>query len=111
MKYSLRVNGIGRCETLDEDISQSLQIILFTPKGNRIYHADYGCDAMSYIDRPIWALQQLMVDIAKQVSRYEPRVVLERVEPHVKESKISIKLTYSVISELNNRARTITLKS
>lgn len=96
--FSIRLNGDGRCETLEEDISQSLRLILFTPKGTRIYQPEYGCDAMSYIDRPIWTLQQLIVDIAKQVAKYETRITLERVEPCINDMKISIKLAYTVKS-------------
>ena len=77
--YAIKLNGDGRCKTLLEDIQQSLKILLNTPKGTRIYDPDYGCDAMAYVDRPQWEMQMLMVEITKQVKRYEPRIELQQI--------------------------------
>ncbi|MBE8578712.1 GPW/gp25 family protein [Vibrio sp. OPT18] len=74
--YAIRLNGEGRCETLKEDVLQSLKILLHTPKGTRIYDPEYGCDAMSYVDRPQWEMSSLMVEITKQVNKYEKRITL-----------------------------------
>lgn len=98
--YAIKLNGDGRCKTLIEDIQQSLKILISTPKGTRIFDANYGCDAMAYVDRPQWSMQMLMVDITKQVKRYEPRIELHQiyiVNADTENGAFAIKATFTVI--------------
>ncbi|MBE8578641.1 GPW/gp25 family protein [Vibrio sp. OPT18] len=79
MIYSLKLGSQGRNTDLIADIKQSLYMIVFTSKGERIYLPDYGADALSYIDKPIWVAQSLQVGIAESVAKYEKRVRLDEV--------------------------------
>ncbi|EMD1175053.1 GPW/gp25 family protein [Vibrio harveyi] len=97
--YAIRLNGEGRCESLYEDILQSLKILILTPKGTRIFDPEYGCDAMSYTDRPQWEMSTLMVEITKQVAKYEKRVTLAQIyaTPSAMEGgQFSIKATFTI---------------
>lgn len=80
MIYSLKLGGSGRNTTLLDDIKQSLYLIIFTSKTERIMTPDYAADALSYLDKPMWAMSKLQVGIAESVAKYETRVRLESVE-------------------------------
>ncbi len=109
--YAIKLNGTGRCKTLLEDILQSIKILLNTPKGSRIYDPDYGCDAMAYVDRPQWEMQMLMVEITKQVKKYEPRIELKQIfilGSEIEQGKFTIKGSFTVI-ETNETYQEVSL--
>jgi len=65
----------------DEDIKQSLKILLLTAPGERVMHPEFGCGIRSMVfdtmnTGTITAIQDL---IQRAVLFFEPRVVLERV--------------------------------
>lgn len=100
MIYSTILYSSGRNATLKGDIKQSLFLIIFTGKGERIYLPDYGADALSYIDKPQWEWQRLIVSIAESVKKYEPRVSvdsLEVVSSSLKDGIIAIKAVYEIL--------------
>lgn len=101
MIYSTTLYGKGRNTTLKEDIKQSLFLIIFTGKGERIYLPGYGADALSYLDKPQWEWQRLIVSIAESVKKYEARVSidsLEVVSSSLKDGIIAIQAVYEIIS-------------
>lgn len=100
--YAIKLGGSGRIHDLLEDIQQSLKIIIYTPKGTRIYDPIYGCDALSYIDRPQWEMQKLMIDIANQIEKYEKRIHLQEIYPqqsNIEKGQFSIKATFKLLSD------------
>lgn len=99
--YAIKLGG-GRCQNVLDDIQQSLRIIIYTPKGVRIYDPDYGCDALAYIDRPQWEMQRLMIDITNQVAKYEKRIQLQEIYPQlsdIKNGQFYIKATFILLSD------------
>ncbi|ANS86931.1 hypothetical protein VSVS12_03222 [Vibrio scophthalmi] len=111
MKYAIRLDGEGRCQTLKEDVLQSLKVLLHTPKGTRIYDPEYGCDAMSYVDRPQWEMSKLMVDITRQVKKYEPRIEMSQIFVVASEmalGQFSIRATFTLL-ETGEQFREISL--
>ena len=66
----------------DEDIQQSLEILLLTAQGERVMHPEFGCGIRSMVfdtmdTATITAIQDL---IRRAVLFFEPRVVLEQVK-------------------------------
>lgn len=101
MIYSTVLYGEGRNTALKEDIKQSLFLIIFTGKGERIYLPDYGADALSYLDKPQWEQQRLIVSIAESVRKYEPRVSVDSIDvvsSSLKDGIISIQAVYEIVS-------------
>lgn len=80
MIYSIKLGAEGRNRDLIADIKQSLYMIVFTSKTERIYLPDYGADALSYLDKPLWVTQSLQVGIAENVAKYEKRIRLDEVD-------------------------------
>ncbi|MEK2038090.1 GPW/gp25 family protein [Vibrio parahaemolyticus] len=80
MIYSLKLGGEGRNATLLDDIKQSLYMIIYTSKTERIYLPDYAADALAYLDKPMWFMSKLQVAIAESVAKYEKRITLDSVK-------------------------------
>ncbi len=84
-----------------DDIKQSLWVLLFTSKGERIYQPDYGVGVLDYIDRPHYQAQRLMVDIAEAVDVFETRVKLSKLDilpTDLNQGRITVVLTCIVIA-------------
>lgn len=68
--------------TLEEDIVQSLIILLGTTPGERPMRPDYGCDLHRYLfeelDDSLCRYLRNLIQIA--INRYEPRIELNSVE-------------------------------
>lgn len=66
----------------EDDVRESLEILLSTRVGERLMHPDYGCNLdemiFEYMDLSMQTYIRDMVETA--IVMYEPRVVLENVE-------------------------------
>ena len=65
----------------EEDIRQSLEILLGTTPGERVHRYDFGCGIRRFAYEPMTLTTQTIMRevIEKSVLLFEPRVVLERV--------------------------------
>ena len=66
----------------EQDISQSLKIILSTSLNERIMHADFGCELSQYLFEEI---DQSMVNglrgvVSDAILNHEPRIRVEEIE-------------------------------
>lgn len=60
-------------ETVAEEVTQNVAVILATPKGSVPLDRDFGLD-FNLVDKPEPRAKALMaVEIVRQVTRYEPR--------------------------------------
>lgn len=94
----------------EEDIRQSLHILLSTTPGERVNRYDYGCPLHRYAFEPIdmQISLQMQADITRSVTLYEPRVELEDItfEPRPTEALLLIRLTYIII-RTNSRSNIV----
>jgi phage baseplate assembly protein W len=86
-----------------EDIQQSLLILLSTAQGERIMREDFGCDLQSFMYEEISQslINSLTLIITNAVLYYETRIVLNSVdidESGQYQGLINIKLDYTVRS-------------
>ena len=65
----------------EEDIYQSLMIILKTAPGERIHRFDFGCGINRYVhEEMILTVQTMMKDVIyRAILMYEPRVTLDNI--------------------------------
>ncbi len=85
----------------EEDIRQSLLLLLSTTPGERIMRPKYGCDLMSVVfNRLTAATESQIVDmVTMAVLRFEPRVTLEEVRVEASPAHygmIRIQLDYTI---------------
>ncbi len=84
----------------EEDICQSLEILLSTEVGERVMQPGYGCNMNRLVFEPMdTSLQAYMQDLIRIAILYhEPRILLDNVilEPQVNEGRIDICLEYTI---------------
>ena len=77
MSYGMKLHNQGINLTLLEDVKDSLELLIFTPKGQRIYDPNYGTLLFSYLDKPIEFIKsRLIANISDAIFSYEPRIEL-----------------------------------
>lgn len=94
----------------EENIRQSLQILLSTSPGERVNRYDYGCPIQKYVFEILDVTTQTLLaeEIKKSVTLYEPRIDLDSVTFEVEQEKgiLLIKLEY-VIHQTNRRSNMV----
>ena len=87
----------------DQDIRESLFLLMSTNPGERVTNPKYGCDLHRFAFRPIDKdMEDLMEEIIRRaVKRYEPRVEVESVlfdTTSELEGLIEVTLSYRIIT-------------
>ncbi len=85
----------------EEDIDESLRILLSTRPGERVMHPSYGCglNAMVFETINSSAVTEIRDIIERAVLFFEPRITLERVDVNTEEAlegRLDITLDYTV---------------
>ena len=94
----------------EEDIRQSLHILLSTSIGERVMQPEYGCNLKDYIFEPLSSsvIGYIKDRVENAILYYEPRIVLENIEVSAQDStdliegRFVISVDY-VIPETNSR--------
>lgn len=88
----------------EEDIRQSLNILLSTTLGERVMQPRYGCDLTNYVFETMNSsvIGYLKDRVKNAILYYEPRIVAEKIEVTAAESfdliegKFTISIDYSI---------------
>ena len=88
----------------EEDIRQSLHILLSTSLGERVMQPDYGCNLQDYVFESLnsTTIGYIKERVANSILYYEPRIVAEQIEVTSEgsndnlEGRFLIKITYSI---------------
>jgi phage baseplate assembly protein W len=99
-----KVTGTVEMVSDEEDIRQSLNILLSTSLGERVMQPDYGCNLNDYIFESLnsTTIGYIKERVANSILYYEPRIVVERIEVTNAGSednlagRFLIELTYSI---------------
>lgn len=102
--------GVAMAEE-EEDIRQSLRILLSTVPDERIFRPEYGCNTKNWVFSKMNATQITLMtdDIEQAILAGEPRILLEKIEINeVKaiEGYLEIHLFYQV-KETNSRSNMV----
>jgi len=97
-KYSKTIQMVEN----EEDILESIGILLSTEPGERVMLEDYGAAMSQLMFEPLdTRLSAYMESLIKDaITRHEPRVQLEKVKltPYPEEGKIDIAVEYMVVT-------------
>ncbi|MCX9039373.1 GPW/gp25 family protein [Citrobacter portucalensis] len=86
----------GRVSGID-DISQSILIILGTPRGSDPLRPEFGSDLNRYIDWPVdRALPHVIRESVEAIRRWELRCQLDRIEPVIDGEHLTLRVHWSV---------------
>ena len=85
----------------EEDIGESLRILLSTRPGERVMQPDYGCGLHAMVFEAIdeSTVTELKDIIERAVLFYEPRITLENIDVDTEdelEGRLKIQLNYTV---------------
>ncbi len=98
-------NGVRMVEA-EDDIRESLRILLSTQVGERLLAPRYGCDLMKFVFEPLTATMATYIKelVRTAVLYFEPRVIVERINLSVDSiaGRLDIELEY-VIPATNTR--------
>jgi phage baseplate assembly protein W len=85
----------------DDNVEQSLRILLLTDLGERVMRSDFGCRAPRLVFAPgsVQSLGLLETTIREAVRDWEPRIDLEDVRAEVDlddETRVTVNISYLV---------------
>jgi phage baseplate assembly protein W len=82
--FPLRVDGAGRMAWSrgEDNVRQSIRILLLTEPGERLMREEYGCGLRRFLFEPNTpATRQLIQDrISRAIGRWEPRASVDNVQ-------------------------------
>ncbi|MGH2457767.1 MAG: GPW/gp25 family protein [Chloroflexota bacterium] len=83
LSFPPRVGADGRLSwsTGDDNVRESIQIILLTEPGERLMREQFGCGLRQYLFEPntVATRQQIRDRIVQAIGRWEPRVAVQDV--------------------------------
>ena len=99
-EFHRRAKGV-QLVSEDEDIQESLKILLFTAPGERMMYPAYGCDlkGMVFEHMSDSTVTELIDIIERAILFFEPRITLNAVEVNTNElydGKLFIHLDYTI---------------
>jgi len=102
-KFPIRIDEEGSFSLSkhEEDIKESIIIILKTIKGERFNHPDFGSGVYNYLFSPInrSAISLIKEEVQNSLKKYEPRIDVEAVNIQTEEvGKLLIYIEYTVRS-------------
>ncbi len=101
--YAIKINGNGRCQSLVEDIFQSIKIILLTRKGEKIHDPDFGCGVWDELDRPHTRAPYIVKEVYKALRKYEPRIEVLSVVPKMLDvGRLEVEIEF-IIKDTNQK--------
>lgn len=96
--------------TYEQDIKQSLCVLLSTTPGERVNRYEYGCPLSRYAFEPMTTevMARMRNDITRAILLFEPRIELEEVsfEEQAEKGVLLIQLTYTIV-HTNSRSNMV----
>ncbi len=110
-KFPVRLTHSGEFELskYEEDIKESILIILKTAKGERFLHPDFGCGIYDYVFSSINStnLSLMQTEVENALKLYEPRIDVEKVKATPQdENLVLIEIDY-VVRSTNSRRNVV----
>jgi phage baseplate assembly protein W len=94
-------DGATAMSAYEQDIKESLRIILGTERGERLMRADFGAGLRSFVFGVLsqTTLQQIQTRVRESLVKWEPRIDVEQVSTTIdptERSVLLIEITYRV---------------
>ena len=76
------VNGELHYPSLEDSIKHAIRIILLTPKGGLLMHANFGAGLSTYLHQPNQLITRRRIQdaIIDSINKWEPRIILDSVD-------------------------------
>lgn len=110
LRFPLQINQQGNLDLSAEEqnIRESIYLILLTQWGERVYRPDFGCRLSELNYAPInqQTLMLMRIYVQEALEIWEPRIVVEQVltEPDSTQGKVDITIIYSLQTTYERRS-------
>lgn len=105
--WQYKLNQIGSVAEGAEDINQCIEIILSTRKGSVPHRPTFGSEIYKYVDYPInEAIPNIVRETTDAIILWETRINVNSVSVDINESKITVKVEWS-LKESKIKGKTI----
>lgn len=111
LSFPLRVDAMGRLELVsaDQDIQQSIAIILGTRPGERVMRPEFGCDVSDLIFEPRDAILvgKIRSSVTRALARWEPRIEVIDVSPALdaeSDGRVLVTIEYKIKATHDQRS-------
>lgn len=105
MAFPMKLDaGMGRFRrmTREEEIAQSVRLILTTIRGQRPYRPKFGCNLSQYTFEPVTTTlkHQLRIEIISSLQAWEPRIRNIQVDfaPERNDGGLLAQVSYQILS-------------
>lgn len=98
--FSGNETSLPAAATDNDLIKQSLIQIVLTQKGERVMRPDFGSRAMSFVfeNNNETLAEAVRTDITSAVAKFEPRVILRKVQVTREDNSVTVDLQYVVLA-------------
>ncbi|HOW51744.1 MAG TPA: GPW/gp25 family protein [bacterium] len=110
--WQLKNGAINEIVTGIDDIDQSINIILTTPRGSVPMDPEFGAGLHELIDAPVGEVApQMVVETIRSLKRWEPRITVNSVtvDGDYAAGHVTLTITYTVKSTNSTRTTQVIL--
>jgi len=104
LPLDISITSTGDISTVDneESIKQSLQMIIETAKGSRVFLSNYGCRIRGFLFEPfdISTAKRIGEELRESITNYEKRIVILDINVIMNQqyNSYEVELTYQIIN-------------
>jgi uncharacterized protein len=110
--WSLKINEFGEVVQGYDDINQSIDIILQTPKGADCFRPLFGADLYKYADQPVnIGGPQMVREIIEALQIWETRIEVTAVNYTVSESAINFSIKWLLVENRQTGVANVALQT
>lgn len=109
LRFPLQINPQGTLDLSPEEqnIRESIYIILLTQWGERVYRPDFGCRLSELAFAPInsQTLMLMRIYVEEALELWEPRIIVDEVvtDPNLPQGRVDITIKYRLQTTSDRR--------
>ncbi|MFL1781425.1 GPW/gp25 family protein [Candidatus Hepatincolaceae symbiont of Richtersius coronifer] len=87
----------GKVLNKQEDLNQSIKLILLTPKGECILNRNFGSEVFSYVSQPInYVAMQLSAEVISSLEKNDKRIKIDNVSlQNLNNGHLNVEINYN----------------
>lgn len=100
VNFSLDSRGAIKMSSYEKSVEESIEIILCTKQGERVYNYDFGCRVHELMFEPNDTRTQALAEhyVKQALEEFEPRINLLNINAYtVDENSMNIEIEYEIV--------------
>lgn len=110
LSFPLRINQQGSLElsSQENNVKESICIILLTKLGERVYRPDFGCrlSDLAFAPMNVETLMLMRIFVKEALEQWEPRIVVDEVlaDPDPAQGRVDLIINYRLQNSYDKRS-------